>query len=165
MAPSTLTEGQRTYVKAQSTRESQLDGKGGLDLAGANLLGRELGGLDWEGAHSQLAWAVEKIGHREGGHIHPPNILTCCVGLRRLATATCTCLVWWLSSSKNAKTLIFLAVLSRIPVRRPVTPVPPTSRPRSSEPSLGGHDTVADPPRPVASRGPRERLRDGFRAV
>lgn len=38
-------------------------------------------------------------------------------------------------------------MLSRIPVRRPVTPVPPTSRPRSSEPSLGGHDTVADPPR------------------
>lgn len=47
MPPPTLTEGQHTDVKAQSTRESQLDGKGRLDLAGANLLGGELWGLDW----------------------------------------------------------------------------------------------------------------------
>lgn len=37
-------------------------------------------------------------------------------------------------------------MLSRIPVRRPVTPVPHISRPRRSEPSLGGHDTAQTRP-------------------
>lgn len=121
MALWTLTEGQLTDIKAQSTRESQLDGKCGLELAGTNLLGRELGGLNWCAFAVSLGCGKDRA-QGGGPHTSAKHFDLLC-GVARAGDGDVYVIDVVVVVFRNARTLIFLAVLSRIPVRRPVTPV------------------------------------------